>query len=95
LANGDDSFGDWIGQSWRETDVEDTELETLLQHLLEGQYSNPVRIVAFNTAEGWSRDVSQEVAQVLLQRSAEQRRDLTSSMQEFVDRYQRPALVKR
>jgi hypothetical protein len=38
-----DSFGDWIGQSWRETEVEDTDLETLLQHLLEGQHNDPVR----------------------------------------------------
>ena len=90
-----DSFGDWIGQSWRETDVEDANLETLIEHLLEGQYSNPVRIVAFNTAEGWSRDVSKEVAEMLLQRSGEQSRDLTPSMQEFVDRYENPGLVKR
>jgi hypothetical protein len=90
-----DDFGGHIGQSWRETDVEDADLETLLQHLLEGQYSNPVRIVAFNTGEGWSRDVSEEVAQILSQCCAEQRRDLTSSMQEFVDRYQNPGLIKR
>jgi hypothetical protein len=30
--------------------------------LLEGQYSAPVRVVAFNTAEGWSRDVTKEIA---------------------------------
>jgi hypothetical protein len=59
-----EDFGDWLGQAWRETDVEDTNLETLLRHLLEGQYSNPIRIVAFNTAEGWSCDVSEEVAQM-------------------------------
>ena len=80
-----DDFGGPIGQSWRETDVEDTNLETLIEDLLEDQYSNPVRIVAFNTAEGWSRNVSEEVAQILSQRCAEQRRDLVSSVQEFVD----------
>jgi hypothetical protein len=84
-----EDFGDWLGQAWRETDVEDTNLETLLRHLLEGQYSNPVRIVAFNTVERWSRDVSEEVAQILRQRCAEQRRDLVSSVQEFVDHYQK------
>jgi hypothetical protein len=46
----------------------DTDLETLIEDLLEDQYSDPVRIVAFNTAEGWSRDVSEEVAQILSQR---------------------------
>ena len=90
-----EDFGDWLGQAWRETDVEDTNLETLIEHLLEGQYSNPIRIVAFNTAEGWSRDVSEEVAQMLRQRCAEQRRDLAFSVQEFIDSYQNPGLVKR
>jgi hypothetical protein len=90
-----DDFRDWHVQVWRETDVEDTDLETLIEDLLDGQYSNPVRIVAFNTAEGWSRDVSEEVAQILSQRCAEQRRDLVFSVQEFVDRYQNPRLAKR
>ena len=90
-----DNFGGRIGQSWRETDVGHTGLETLIEDLLEDQYSNPVRIVAFNTAEGWSRDVSEEVAQILSQCCAEQRRDLVSSVQEFVDRYQNPRLAKR
>jgi hypothetical protein len=30
--------------------------------LLDDQYENPVRIVAFNTAEGWSRDVTLDIA---------------------------------
>jgi hypothetical protein len=33
--------------------------------LLEGQYGEPVRIVAFNTAEGWSRDVTLDIADEL------------------------------
>jgi hypothetical protein len=35
---------------------------------MDGQFSNPVRVVAFNTAEGWSRDVSEEIADELRQR---------------------------
>ena len=34
---------------------------------IEGQYSSPVRIVVFNTAEGWSRDVTEEIAVELAQ----------------------------
>jgi hypothetical protein len=90
-----EGFGDWLGQAWRDTDVQDANLKTLIEHLLEGQYSNPVRIVAFNTTEGWSRDVSEEAAQMLSQRCAEQRRDLAFSVQEFVDRHQNPGSVKR
>jgi proteic killer suppression protein len=47
---------------WRETDAEETDRKTVITNLMGGQYSNPVRIVAFNTAERWSRDVSEDVA---------------------------------
>ena len=35
-----DDFG--RGCAWRETNVEDTDLEAVINDLLEGQYSNPV-----------------------------------------------------
>jgi hypothetical protein len=38
--------------------VTDTDRATLIRHLLQGQYSSPVRIVAFNTAEGGWHDVT-------------------------------------
>jgi hypothetical protein len=60
-----DQFGGRLGRAWRETDEGDTDYETLIRHLLEGPCSNPVRVVAFNTEEGWSRDVSDDVADEL------------------------------
>jgi hypothetical protein len=57
-----DDFGERMGRAWRETDEERVDRETVIADLLEGQYSDPVRVVAFNTAEGWSRDVSQDIA---------------------------------
>jgi hypothetical protein len=47
-------FEGHLGRSWRETDAERADRETLIRDLVEGQYSHPVRIVAFNTTEGWS-----------------------------------------
>ena len=47
---------------FREADVEQTDLETVIIDLLAGEYNNPVRVVAFNTAEKWSQDVSADVA---------------------------------
>jgi hypothetical protein len=35
------------------------------------QINEPVRIVAFNTAEGWSRDVTVDIADELRRRYAE------------------------
>ena len=56
-----DDFGR-LGRAWREADYETTDLETVIQDLLTGQYANPIRVVAFNTAERWSEDVSEDVA---------------------------------
>ena len=58
-----DDFGGRLGFAWRETAPDSTDFETVISDLLDGQYSNPVRVVGFNTAEGWSRDVSEDVAQ--------------------------------
>ena len=51
-----------FGRVWRETAEADANHETLIRDLLDDQYSRPRRIVAFNTAEGWSRDVTLDVA---------------------------------
>jgi hypothetical protein len=82
-----DDFGR-IGCAWRETDVEDTDFETVMANLLEGQFSNPVRVVAFNTAEGWSRDVSDVVALELRVRCANEGHELPDFLQVFVERHE-------
>src|SRR3954451_609139 len=66
-----------LGRCWRETDVEDTDLESVIAAMLEGQLSKPVRVISFNTAEGWSRDVSEDVAHQLRQRCSDQGRTKT------------------
>ena len=60
-----------LGRGWRETEVESTDRETLIRDLLAGDYEHPVRIVAFNTAEGWSRDVTVDIADELRRRYVE------------------------
>jgi hypothetical protein len=66
-----DDFGGRLGCSWRETGADSTDRETLIRDLVEGQYTHPVRIVAFNTTEGWSRDVTVDIAEELRQRYVE------------------------
>jgi hypothetical protein len=82
-----DDFGG-NGRAWREADVGATDLETVILDLLEGQYKNPVRVVAFNTAEKWSQDVSADVAHELRRRCDMQLRDVPFFLQDFVDRYE-------
>jgi hypothetical protein len=80
-----DDFGKPIGRCWRETDEARTDREMLIADLFEGQYSNPVRIVAFNTAEGWSRDVSAEIADLIAREGY--RDGFPHSLEDFVHRH--------
>jgi len=73
-----------LGRVWRETAEEDANHETLIRDLLDDQYSGPTRIVAFNTTEGWSRDVTMDIADELRRRFAEYD-DVPVSVQELLE----------
>jgi hypothetical protein len=79
-----DDFGR-MGCAWRETDAEDTDLESVFVDLLEGQYRDPVRVIAFNPAEGWCRDVSKELARELRKRCVDQDCGLPASLERFLE----------
>lgn len=76
------------GSVWREADAEATDLETVIVDLLDGQYTNPRRVIAFNTFEGWSQDVSEDVAHELRRRCDLQLNDVPSFLDEFVERHE-------
>jgi hypothetical protein len=78
-----DDFGGNLGRAWRETAEEDANREMLIRDLMDGQYSCPARIIAFNTAEGWSRDVTVDIADELRRRFAEYN-DVPVSVQELL-----------
>src|SRR5689334_12292924 len=88
-----DDFGERLGRAWRETDEESAERQAVITDLVDGQYRNPARVVAFNTAQGWSRDVSVEIADLIAQRCARDGFDVPPSLEGFVDRHgtMRPA----
>ena len=79
-----DDFGR-MGCALRETNVEDTDFEAVIDDLLEGQYMNPARVIGFNLPEGWVRDVSEEIARKLRQRCADAGCELPDSLHEFVE----------
>jgi hypothetical protein len=81
-----DDFGK-AGQVYRETAEADATLESVIDDLLTGQFNNPVRVVAFNTSQGWSRDVSEDVAREVLRRVAGRVRPLAASSRKFVEAY--------
>jgi hypothetical protein len=79
-----------LGTAFTETDVERADLETVITDLMSGQYSDPVRVVAFNTAEHWSEDASEDVAREILRRLDLAGDALPSSIAAFVDRHLGP-----
>jgi hypothetical protein len=81
-----DDFGP-LGRSYRETAVEEGDLETTVSDLMSWQYSDPVRVVAFNIAERWAEDVSEDVAREILRRLDLAGDELSSSLDAFVERH--------
>lgn len=77
-----------LGRIWPEADAEGTDLETVITDLLGGQYGSPVCVIAFNAAEQWSRDVSEDIAGELLRRCDLEGRDLPEGVQDFVERHE-------
>jgi|SRR5580704_7572403 hypothetical protein len=77
-----DDFGK-AGRVYRETAEEDTILGSVVDDLLTGQFNNPVRVVSFNTSEGWPRDVY--VVREVLRRL--EGRSLPASSRKFVETY--------
>lgn len=65
-----DCFGK-AGCAYRETDEEESGTAAVIDNLFTGQFNNPVRVIAFNTAEGWSRDVAGPARRIVPDRSLE------------------------
>src|SRR6478609_10728824 len=62
-----DDFGE-AGRAYRETDEAEADLENVIDNMMTGQYRDPLRVVGFNTSEGWSRDVSEDVVWKVVKR---------------------------
>jgi hypothetical protein len=71
----------------RGDDHEATDFETVVTDMLAGEYKSPIGVLAFNAAEGWSRDVSADIAC-----EPRRRRDLQlpDQLADFVDRHDTP-----
>ena len=74
------------GCVWREADAERTDLEAVISDLMSGQYNNP-RVIAFNTAEHWSEDVSADVALEIERRADLSNREISRALEDFFERH--------
>ena len=78
------------GTVCRETEIEKPDLETIVGDLFAGQYNNPIRIVAFNTLEHWTEDVSSDVAAEIQTRCDIDGVPLPEHLTDFVQSHVRP-----
>lgn len=81
-----DDFGR-LGRSYRETDPTQADLETTIMDLMTGQFNNPVRVVAFNTAERWAEDASEDIAREIVRRVDLGSGEVSPTLEGFVERH--------
>jgi len=81
-----DTFGH-AGSVYRETEVERTDLETVIADLMSGQFNDPTRVVAFNTLEHWSEDVSEDIAREIQTCCDIEGGGVPDHLQDFIERY--------
>jgi hypothetical protein len=79
-----DDYGP-LGRAFPETDPEKADLETVVADLMSGQFNNPIRVVAFNTAEHWAEDASEDIANEIMRRLGLARDELPASLEAFMD----------
>jgi hypothetical protein len=78
------------GAVYRETEVERTDFEAIIADFLTGQFNDPVRVIAFNTLEHWSVDVSGAIATELQTRCDIEGVSVPEHVSDFVDRHSSP-----
>ena len=79
-----DEIGEY-GNLWREMSYDETNEATIVHWIIEGQVNRPVKVVAFNAEEGWSRDVTHDIASRLIDLSYKGVA-LGAAAREFVER---------
>ena len=77
-------FGKY-GKSYIETDPNEADQDTIVRNMINGQYNRPLRVIALNPAEGWSRDVSEEIARAVLMAAEADGRVLAEGTNSFVE----------
>ena len=79
-------YGSRLGRAYAETGDDEADEKTTIENILSGQYSHFIRVVAFNTAEGWARDATEDIAQAVLSKAQHEHRSISIAAQEFLVR---------
>lgn len=75
----------------REIEVERTDIETIIADLVAGQFNDPLRVIAYNTLEHWSQDISEDIALEIQSRCDIDGTAVPEHIQDFVVTFAAPA----
>jgi hypothetical protein len=84
------------GLAYVETDPIEADATTIVRALLRGLYDRPLRVIALNAGEGWSRDMSEAIAAKVREVAELEDRELATGTLAFIEmhteRVQQPTL---
>jgi hypothetical protein len=66
--------------------TERADIETVISDLLSGKFNDPIEVVAFNTLEHWTDDLSKDVAKEIRCRCDIEGNEVPVYLEEFVGR---------
>jgi hypothetical protein len=75
----------------QEIELERADFETVVAALLAGEFSAPIRVIAFNTLEHWNRDISQVVAEEIRTLCDIECNAVPEHLSDFVEYHMAPA----
>jgi hypothetical protein len=78
-----------------ETEIERADLETVVSEFMAGAFVDPIRVVAFNTLEHWSQDLSADVAEEILTRCDIEGMAVPEHVRDFFERHSRAIALRR
>ena len=76
---------DRCGLANGERQFERADIESVVDDFMAGRFVDPVRVIAFNTLEHWSKDLSSDVAMEVQARCDIEGVPVPDHMQEFLD----------
>ena len=76
-----------FGAAFVETDLDRADFETTIAELMNGQHSDPLRVVMFNPDTDRAEDVSHAIAQEIMRRLGLEGCNVPSELEEFIGRH--------
>ena len=83
-----------LGSDGQERRVEVEDLDTVVAAFIAGRFRDPLRVLAFNTLEHWSQDLSSEVAREIQTRCDIEGVAAPEHLIDFLERHTAPSRVR-